>query len=160
MLDNSRTLSARVDWRTEAIMLINRFISDPDCIGYSKIIIKYTNESSYDLLVSSKVNVPLAIDRDKVLLNGELNIGRFSNCLKLDSPEYKLYYRINLQEISSENKVIDSWEGSNLPVKYANNKTFVTVTLPVKIISAESFSYGLLTVVMSASAEYLQAKVL
>jgi len=80
--------------------------------------------------------------------------------LRMNSPEYKLFYEIILEELDVFGDVKLEWRKSNLPISEKNNNTIVNVQLPVKIIGDEGFNYGLFTVIMSVSFEYLQAKVL
>jgi len=158
-LDNSRTFSARADWRNEAIMLANRFISDPECLGYTKLLVRYSNESGTDLLISRRVNIPLAVDRNKLFTaSGEVNIDRLHNCVRLDSPEYKLFYEVTVEEEVSG--LSQPKSAHNLPLTYKDNRTIVETIIPIKIIDETSISYALFTVEMAVSTEYLQAKLL
>lgn len=154
-VDNARVLSARSEWKTEALMLISRFISDPNCYAYVKTLYRYTNESGTDNFIGARITVPLAVDRNKMILpSGGLNIDRLDNCVRMRSPENKLYFEVTLTQAGS--KV----SSSNLdPMLYKNHNTLVEVSYPVKIISDDGFSYGTLSVQMSASSEYFQAKV-
>lgn len=159
-LDNARTFSARAEWRNEALMLANRFVSDPECIGYSKIIAKYSNETGTDLLIKTRTTVPLAIDRDKAIIDNTLNVKRLTDCLTLKSPEYRMYFEAVLSQYDKLGDIEHEWRGANMESEYHNNQTSITVQLPVKIIDDNGFDYGLFTVTLSVSAEYMQAKVL
>jgi hypothetical protein len=155
--------SGRSDWRNEAITIANRFISDPECVGYTKTIVRYVNETiggTGDNLVRSRVNVPLAIDRHKVLTSdGELNIKRLQDCMTMNSPEYKLFFSVTLLEYT-QGGATRNYTAANLPSKFSNDNTRELIQLPVKIVDDNSFNYGLFIVSISISVEYMLAKVL
>jgi len=92
-VDNARVLSATTEWRNEAIMIANRFISDPDCVGYVKTLIKYTNETGNDGLISTRLSVPMTVDANKLFDNNLINIKRLDDCIRMQSPEYNLFFR-------------------------------------------------------------------
>lgn len=159
-LDNARTFTARTAWRNEAIMLSNRLVSDPNCLAYTRLILRYTNESGRDVLVSDVLTVPLTIDRYKLFTNGQLDITRLNNCVVLNSSEYKMFISVTLTE---KIRGVEYTYGpvNNLdPLLYRNAGTLETVDLPVKIIDDNGFNYAVLTISMSVNTEYFKAKIL
>ena len=159
-LDNARTFTARTAWRNEAIMLSNRLVSDPNCLAYTRLILRYTNESGRDVLVSDVLTVPLTIDRYKLFTDGQLDITRLNNCVVLNSTEYKMFISVTLTE---KIRNVDYTYGpvNNLdPLLYRNAGTLETVDLPIKIIDDNGFNYAVLTISMSVNTEYFKAKIL
>ncbi len=164
-VDNARVISGRVSWRNEAVLLANRFVSDPNCWGYTKTIIKYSVDSGTDSLINSRISIPLAVDRNKMFINvngvNVLSINRLINCAKLTSPEYTLFIRVKLTETLKDGSQRVWPEVFNLdPNVYLNKATMEDVRLPVKIISDDGFTYGLLIITLSVNGEYMQAKVI
>lgn len=159
-VDNARTFSARTDWKNEVVMTANKLISDPNCLGYLKTIVKYSNASGVDELFSTTVSVPLAIDRNKLFSKGVIDLTRILNCVKLDSNEYRMFIGVKLTEYVNEQSVVYGPIYNLDPNVYRNEFTTEVVDLPVKVISDNGFNYGLLSITMSVSSEYLKAKVL
>jgi hypothetical protein len=155
-VDNARVLSARTEWRNEAILYANRIISDPDCYGYIKTVIEYTNESGTDGLVNTRLGLPMTVDRNKLLVNDLVDIKRVDDCLRLRSLEYTVYIGLEVYEDGSPLPLVSNLD----PTKYRNDATLQVVDLPVKIISDEGVSYGLIKFSISVSAEYFAAKLL
>ncbi len=157
-VNNARIVSARAEWRTEALMLANRLVSDPNCFGYTRLLIYY-NESSGDL-ETHIVKPPMTVDFNKLIINDELNIDRASDCIKLDSPEFKLLIGLSfLYNTGSDSKRWGTVYNIN-PLKYYNNDTVQVVSLPVRVINDGEVNYGTLIITLSVNSEYLGVKLL
>ena len=159
-LDNARTFTARTAWRNEAIMLSNRLVSDPNCLAYTRLILRYTNESGIDVLTSEVLTVPLTIDRNKLFTNGQLDLTRITNCVKLDSSEYKMFISISLTELIRGTEYTYGPVNNLDPLLYKNAATLETVDLPIKVIDENGFNYAVLSISMSVNTEYFKAKIL
>ncbi len=155
-VDNARVLSATTEWRNEAIMIANRFISDPDCVGYVKTLIKYTNETGNDGLISTRLSVPMTVDANKLFDNNLINIKRLDDCIRMQSPEYNLFFSVKVVADGVTYPVVSNLD----PNKYKNQATLQEISLPVRIISDNGFNYGVITFSISVSAEYFAAKLL
>ena len=158
-VDNARVMSGRVAWRNEAVLIANRFVSDPDCWGYTKTIIYLDNKSGN--LINTRVGVPMAVDRNKMFLNNQLSVKRLENCVNLLSPEYALFFSVKLTENLPDGSKKVWPKVYNLdPNVYRNKDTEEEVRLPVKIISNDGYTYGLLTFTISVNSEYMEAKII
>jgi len=158
-LDRARLATVSADWRNTAILLANRLVYSPNCLAYIKSTAMYDN-SSGDLMVIDQINPPSTIDERK------FDINRLTNCLLMDSPEFRVYFEI---EISDDSGVIFGLKDKsgrfigpipNLDAAlYRNERTLEEVRIPVKIIHTDDhISYGVAVIGVSVNLEYFEAR--
>ncbi len=150
-VDESRVITARVDWHTEAILLSQKLVNSPNCFGYSKLIIR--DEDNYFSDIDTQ---PLFVDKNKLFVDGAINIKRAMDCLMLNSTDYYLF--LELSVIKNGETIGPVYSAD--PNQYRNVNTLQTIQVPIVIIGDNEVSKAILKVTFSISSEYMEVKLI